>query len=284
LVAKFGANARGLDEVELQMRSIMKDDCARWLNRFETSERVEAAGRFLTVVRGQERVDPVKGLYDAGLVARFDETQLVRPVSSVAASVVLEVLTKEYRKKDRVPLSGLIGAARGLELERRLIASLYTQTSVLLPATTLDGQPTGGLLFPTDFALVFTAISDIVAYPTSNVLYMPSSSNYPCDAIFVASRGNDKPPHAYVLEASITDPRTSTRLEKCVGWFGTGKLIDELRQRFPNCDVSCVLFWDGNIEASKHDAYKRLLLVAQTASVSISVVDCVGLRLLGISA
>ena len=86
-----------LSSVETEMTSLMKLSVDKWFDGLDEKDKDAAANLMLALGRGEVTWEPVKSLYDYGLVARHDETSFVRPVSSVAMSVITGVLAGYLR-------------------------------------------------------------------------------------------------------------------------------------------------------------------------------------------
>jgi len=95
-----------------------------------------------------------------------------------------------------------------------------------------------------------------------------------------------------LFEVSVTDPRDSKRVTKCLKWFepSTG-LISKLRAVHPDRVFHCVFCYDGELKKPGRDGtYKKLDVAAAAcgrnaagvAIVSLFVVSRKGLAELGI--
>jgi hypothetical protein len=245
-------------------------------------------------VRGQVDCRAVKGLYDEGLVARFDRSESVRPVSAVAASVLLEVFACAERDDGRPRLSTFTGAERGYQLEGQIIKALGI-SRLALSASLLDGSSTAKVDILNDVAVTFATEEELIAHPTATILYIPIADQYPCDVVSIPS---DTSLPIKLFEISVTDPRDPKRVEKCLKWFAAGDgdasggLIARLRVLHPLRTFQCVFCYDGELlDPGRATKYKELDAAAAACGlndagvpyVSLFVVSRQGLAELSIS-
>jgi len=230
---------------------------------------------------------------------------LVKPVSHIAASVVMAQLAPHYRKGQFTPLRDVAGrGARGYELENQVITLLADGANMVLPAKTLDGN-TAAFTVPANVGerILFGVDSEVVAHPSSPRLYVPTDCAFACDAITMPPTSAAASEPIVVWETSVTSPQDSSRVTKVGNWFrpaGTrssdGKrelpagIITALRKAHPARPIICALCWPENlVDASKQYAYKDLVTAAERASsppteVRMAVVDLAGLQVLGVVA
>jgi len=123
------------------LKLAMTENCARWFQSLTAVDKASASRDMLPLVRGELTWDRVKSLCDDGLVARDQATSTARPVSAVAASVIMAELAGHYNDHVRKPLRTVeAGAQRGYELEMQVIARLASDGHKSLPAKTLKGS------------------------------------------------------------------------------------------------------------------------------------------------
>jgi hypothetical protein len=243
-----------------RMWAPMEDDCWRWLQSMPmgSAARNDAADSALALVQGRVEWSRAKPLFDDGLVTRTAESTIVAPVSPVAAAVILRV-TADERRARRVSLSSVrAGAERGYELERQVRDALHA-CRVLLPAKRLDGAPTSELALHASYALPFTQLADVVARDDP-VAYIPTNTNYACDAIVMPATDDAEAPIT-IIESSVTDPRDSNRMAKVRRWFAANGLVQRLQAAHPTRRIMCALVWDQvlavKVAAGKKAAGKK---------------------------
>ena len=290
LVLKLGSDDAGLAHVERELRRVMTINCEQWLRkRLPDERRREMLGSVLMLLRGQINWLPVKGLYDAGLVARFDETGLIRPVSPVAASVLLEVFARLEQSVGRQALSSLSGAKRGYELESQVIKALAVGRGAV-EAFALNGKRAAVVDIYNDLTATFDAMKELTVHPRSTVLFVPNDEKYPCDAISIPS---EEALPIKLFEVSVTCPRNANRIEKCLSWFEPRGLMEGLRAQLPGRSFQCVFVHDDDFSEAGATATKFLGLQAAADAcgldassvpiVSLSVLAKGGLAQMGIA-
>ena len=130
-----------IDKIEQDIRIALMENCQRWFAGLSDVEQFDATQYMLRLVRGEVPWSRAKGLFDDGIVTRTSSlTTSVTPVSSIAASVIIDVLTGHARSLCRALSSFEAGESRGFELERQVIDFLLPSCG-LLPATSLDAKP-----------------------------------------------------------------------------------------------------------------------------------------------
>lgn len=284
-----------LTTVEAELTSAMRECCVRWFASLDGEGKLEAANDMLPLVRGQLLWDRAKGLYDDGLVARCGEDAFVTPVSSIAATVILQQLARHRRAHGFKPLSTKQGSTeRGLELEAQVKTCLITERRWSLAATLLDGTLAPNVHARVDNVVPFNSIEELVGHPDLGTLYVPNSERYACDAITVPAERSDQSEPIVVWEASITDPRDPSRVTKCLKWFdGTSKnnIIQPLRAAHPQRPIVCALCWPEHLQVDASYKHKELSEAAADATrsattagatVQLAVVGATGLRDLGV--
>ena len=284
----------------------MRLTCARWFSDLGSPERQkEAAKLILRLVRGEVEWDAVKGLYDSGIVARYDSDQFnVKSVSNAAASVVMSQLATYYRKGEFTPLHQVaVGAPRGYELETQVLILLADGANTRLPTVNVMGDDSESTV-PVDVAMPisFGEASELVAHPSNARLYVPTSSQFACDAITVPPTSANDSASIVLWETSVTSPYDSARVAKIRKWFRTvGTLSDKknkvlpagivtlLQKAHPTRSIVCALCFPENLMGTTGSklAYKELLQDAVAASsedskVRVAVVDITGLQKLGV--
>ena len=274
------SSSDALNAVATELEVDMKDCCHAWFESLDQAEKDSAADGMLQLVRGEVVWNRVKGLYDEGLVARCGEGSLVTPVSSVAASVIIRELSF-YLKDHRKPLSSLEPTVRGHELERQVIVSIPLQDHIL-STKTFDAAEGPKVHAKADQVLVFDSIAaDVKAMDGMWTLYVPRSTNYPCDIITIPPPGSDPSVEIVVWETSVTDPRASKRVEKCLKWFEPGGIIEQLRKAHPTRPIVCALCWPENLTKDASRKHEDLTAKADSVvgmGVRMAVVDIVGLQ------
>jgi hypothetical protein len=280
--------------VEDDLRVAMEENCSRWFHTLTADEKCAASSTMLQLVRGEVNWTRFKGLYDDGLVARGDNTSShVTPVSAVASSVIMTVLTGHYLEAVRKPLRSIAaGAERGIALELQVIACLAKVGTEWLPAMTLNGKGSAPkVLARADERLPFNNVDDLEASEALARLYVPVSKSFACDAITIPSSASvPESAPIVVWEMSVTSPRDAKRIDKVLKWFGTRGIVTALRAAHPGRPIVCALCWPEKLDAADPQAlrYLELMLAADAASkqsttkVSVAVVDMTGLQTLGV--
>jgi hypothetical protein len=229
----------------------MQDDCRRWLEGLSTGERKEAAKTAMGLVYGKLSWTAAKGLYDAGIVYRTAESDLVRPVSLAASSAYLTTIAT-YILGAAQPLSSYTnGPERGFALETQVLTRLFT-VSVLMANKLLDGSPTDARFFSSSYVLPFDTLDEVVPRDTP-VLYRPAPGNFPCDGILMPAAG-DEEGVLIVLECSVTDPREAKRVSKVLKYLQPDGVVAELKRRFPAQPLLVALVYDGDLNTKKLSA------------------------------
>ena len=222
----------------------MVNDCKRWLDSLQESERATAASQVMSLLRGDVTWSGAQVLYDEGIVFRTGTSKFVQPISAAAAAVILRA-TSSYWNVTRKRISSLLnGQERGIELERQVLAAL--DCSVLrggAPCKLLDGTPGPRLGdLSCSYSLPFYDLNEVVAQDVP-VLYRPIDTNYTCDAILMPAAGVGGVVH--VVECSVTDPTTANRIDKVGKYFRPGGVVKQLQAR--GHDVVVVLFFDSEL-------------------------------------
>lgn len=284
----LGSGGNHMAMIEDNTRAAMLEHCQKWFDNLSDLEREQASDSMLALIRGEVRWNRVKGLYDNGIVARNSPVAtFVEPVSSVAASVILQVLSTHARAHC-VFLQSLEGELRGFELERQVIEFL-APSKKLLTATTLNSKPCPAVNAHADLALPLQSINEDLRSGALATLFVPLSKNFACDAITVPAINHIGTEAIVVWECSVTDPREASRVDKVKAWFDPDGIIAQIRSAFPGCSVVCALCFDGKLSAGKHTKFAELDKAAAAvtsgnrgASVTFAVISQVGLRLLGV--
>lgn len=273
--------SRSIAIVEDILRSDMAIGCSLWMEKdILPPQRQNAYRLILSLVRGQVSWIAVKGLYDRGLVARFDESRAVRAVSAVAASVMLEVFARLEHYEGRQLLSTFEGGApRGVELERQFISALCADGRCVI-ASKWDGSSAARVSTFNDTPCVFSTIDDVVVRQGQRVLYVPLDDQFPCDAISVPS---DPLLPIQLFEVSVTDPRDNKCIGKVTKWFANGALekwsldktssfFAQLQMRHPGRSFQIVLVFNGELGNGRaFSSYANLDAVANNAQTSAAV-------------
>lgn len=286
LLEKHGHTDSGRRTVVETLRAAMKDECDRWLTELERKGPADvkrAVHAAMPLIRGQVRWQSFsKPLYDSGLIALDPDTMFVRPVSIVASSVILQVLSGAARPHF-VPLRNIPqDAERGYEMERQLRSVMDNCSGRDVPTHVLQGDAANAVRFQTGSSLPFTTAADTTSQSSGAVLYVPRNDQYPADAIIVPPVDDDTSSPIIVLESSVTMPRDSKRISKVCKWFASGGLIDQLRTKHGSRDIICMLCWNGKYDASPTAiAYKQLDALAAQARVQVRVLDEAALHDLG---
>lgn len=225
----------------------MLADSKKWLESVPKPERTRIARTAMDVVTGKVAWSRAEQLYDAGVVFRTADSELVRPVSTVAAAVILRVMASDALCY-ATPLSKIAdGRERGFELERQLLGQVdgfcYEEG---VPAKLLDGSRAPGTLdLRCRYALPFTRLEDLVA-GDGPVLYRPTSGIFPCDGILMpaARHGTRK---IFLIECSTRDPLGSKRVKQVRKWFARKGIVTQLRDLYPSFTVCVVLVYDAKL-------------------------------------
>lgn len=267
---------------------------------------MDAVRNMFPLLRGEVLWDRVKGMYDDGLVACSQDDRHVMPVSPIAASTIISVLSQ----KERFLRPGLgsveSGDPRGKELERQLLSSL-SRADFSFPAKNFDCSCAANVRAKCDGdKIMFHSISDLKEHPALFTLYIPFSKQFAFDAATVPPV--DKPHEPIVVwEASVTDPRDPKRLQKKPeNWMsGSDGILHQLRRAFPDRSIVCAFAYDVDLTtdpARPKTAFKTALVLAKginaveakkaeeagtgatAPTISLVVVDRPGLVHLGVRA
>jgi len=233
-------------DLQLQWQTMwesMVRDCNSWLASLPVAARTVAARTVMDLVTGKVLWGSVTTLYDTGIVYRTAGSPNVRPVSTVAAAVILRV-TASYESATRKPLSSISdGLERGFELKRQVLARLdgfaYRHG---VPAKLLNGSLAPVLDLNCAYSLPFTHLSEVVEREVP-ILYRPTSSTYSCDAIRMPA-ANDRSGSVCFIECSTTDPVLPERVDKVNKWFAPVGMVTQLLARSGRKGTA-VLFYDA---------------------------------------
>ena len=282
------ATAQQLKDMMTNLRGIYKRACSKWLEMLDSSEQLEAARTIIPLIRGQVDWYPMKGAYDYGLVALTGDEMNIAPVSPVAASEILQCLASVSRVKF-TPLSTIGNVSeRGYELERQVLL-LLNPSRASYATVSLDGNPAPAIHVSVDSILTMLEPKDTVMDPIANFLCVPLHENFECDFMIVpatpvsevAGMATEQAP-VQIWECSVTDPRDSGRVQKCLGWFKSGGLIASVQAAHPLRPITVVFCWPGHLVKSNHYNYKGLVKAAAACNVKICVLDSSGLSNLGV--
>ena len=273
-VGFFGTSPADLDKMEQQLRSDMEDSCKKWMAEASPDILEKCTSSVANLVRGSTRWKDLKPAYDQGLVALAPQDRTAVPVSSVAASVLHAALAKQLRANFKPLDEETAGSRRGFALEAQLHAVLDPCASRAIPTFSLDGRARSkAVTLCTDYALPFLTATETTPAATTSVLYLPTASGYPCDAIIVPAANSDLTEPVVLLESSVTPPTDDGRLNKLLAWFKAappqrkaatqadsaeakrapeefGGFIDMVKVAHPTRPVVAVLCWLGRCEAS----------------------------------
>jgi hypothetical protein len=229
-----------------EMFSNMVADCRAWLNSVPESERAEAARSAMGVIKGEFLWSRTSGLYDAGIVYRTTDSPVVRPVSAAACAAILRV-TAEYTRSSKLRLADIKdGSQRGKELERQVLARLEGfNGSDRVPAKLLNGSPTSGLDLRSEFSLPFDKLSELEVHDVP-VLYLPTDTNYPCDAILMPAAQGGTGTVSFI-EISIRDPLEAERVDKVHGYVTPRGVVTQLLKQHPGLTPTVVLIYDSEL-------------------------------------
>lgn len=281
----------GWQKAEMAIRSDMMNDCNTWLKKkLKTDEDRAAATQLLQrLIRGETTWHELKSLYDDGLVMRNDDGSVV-PVSPVAASVMHSVIAHESRGHVRPLLMMASDGERGYELQHQLYARL-DHISQVVPVYTLTADVTEAVVIRSSFAMPLVAV-DAAMRDTAragNVLFLPTSGTFAIDAIIAPKETDDSTAPIVVLEASMTNPRDASRIDKALKWFEPGGVLAQLAAVYPGRREIVVMlcYGGGKLSASASSAsrYKELIVAAEAfehAQLRVVVADRTGLEQLGI--
>jgi len=282
---------------EDSLRGAMEENCSRWFAALTKKEKRAAASDMLHLIRGEVRWDRVKGLYDEGIVARCSDSSHVMPVSAVASSVIMAELAPYFREHLFKSLASVpTGAPRGYELEMQVITLLAEEGgNQSLPAKKLKGNESAPKVpAHVDERLPFGTIADIELHPDLARLYVPTSTEFACDAITVPPVTAAASEPIVVWETSVTSPRDAERVDKVLKWFRkadaatkvSAGIILQLRAAHPKRPIVCALCWPDHLLGAG-TATKHAELTAEAAGVKdvrVAVVDIEGLQALGVLA
>ena len=224
----------------------MRINCKRWLDSLPVAERSKTSTEVMTLLSGKILWGATTVLYDTGIVYRSSASPYVRPISAVAAAVLLRV-TSAYGNATRLQLSTISdGRQRGFELERQVLANLDGFLSTHgVPSKLLDGMPSDALNMPCSYSLPFKLLDEVIALDVP-VLYRPIDLTYPCDGVLMPA-SSDAGGAVHILECSTIDPTNSARVQKVGGYFKPDGVFTRLKAMNSGRDVLVALFYDADL-------------------------------------
>lgn len=272
-----------------EIKTDMDRNSTRWFKDLDAGQQIEAAEKLLPLLRGEVTWDPVKSLYDDGLVARVGETSHVVPVSPLAASVLMSNLGKLLRPHFKRLQDEPKADVRGILFEQQLITCLGSTRHCVLPTKTLSATIAANVDVKVDRVDVFDKISDLEAAEDAWTLFVPLSGSYPCDIISIPP-DSDKTSPIYMWEASIIDPRDSKRVDDKLSWFqeqeGEKQLgvLRQLRDKYPARRIVGIFCYSGDLAAgTAHTRFSELDTEAAEYNAEMRVADAAGMRLVGVN-
>ena len=235
---------RELSRLWTTMWDDMLADSMSWLQSVPKSERTFIARTAMDVVTGKVAWSRAEQLYDAGVVFRTAESELVQPVSAVACAVILRVMASHALESATPLLSISNGSERGYELERQFLGRVdgFTYENGV-PTKLLDGSPAPAVDLRCGYALPFTRVADLVARDVP-VLYRPTSRIFACDGVLMPA-ATDVKGKIWLIECSTSDPLDSKRVRKVHDWFRPSGIVAQTRALHPGLTTCVVLAYDG---------------------------------------
>lgn len=157
-----------MQAAEMHLRQDMARCCAEWFAQLDPSRKSAALAYLLPLLRGTLAWDPIKGLYDRGVVALVGDGpgSIVVPVSDVAASVIIKQLGTCLRPSFR-PLSEIDNMdKRGHELERQTIACIASDAN-WVDTVSFAGVAAGSVVLHVDDVYRFDIIAGTASKPAA---------------------------------------------------------------------------------------------------------------------
>ena len=269
-----------------QLDVAMEVDCRRWLTSLPEDERATAAVKSMDLLSGKMRWTAAKGLYDAGIMFRREDSDTLHPVSAMASSAYLSTTARYILSAaSSTPLSSLTdGRQRGFALEARVLARLIT-ISNLVGTKLLCGRHSAALSLRVSHSLIFSQIDEVVPREMP-VLYQPTTLTYPCDGIIMPAIG-DAQGAIVILECSTSSPRSDKRVAKVRRYLQPGGVASVLAERFPALPRIVALVFDSDLAEQKLSGDAAALAAADVArephiaTASVRVLDRASLVQLG---
>ena len=240
-----GLRAALLKRLE-RLHGAMQDDCALWLASLPEDDRIMAAERCKELLAGKLSWRTAKGLYDAGIMFRTEDSDTLHPVSVMASSAYLSTTARYILSAaSSTPLSSITdGRQRGFALEVRVLARLIAVTD-LVGTKLLDGHHSAALSLRVSHSQLFSQLDEVVPCETP-VLYQPKTLIYPCDGIIMPAI-DDAKGAIIILECSTSSPRIDKRVAKVRGYLQQGGVVSVLAERFPALPRFVALVFDSDL-------------------------------------
>jgi len=269
-----------------RVHGAMQDDTALWLASLPEGDRTMAAEKCKELLAGKLSWRTAKGLYDAGIMFRREDSDTLHPVSAMASSAYLSTTARYILSAaSSTPLSSLTdGRQRGFALEARVLARLTT-VSNLVGTKLLCGRHSAALSLRVSHSLIFSQIDEVVPREMP-VLYQPTALTYPCDGIIMPAIG-DAQGAIIILECSTSSPRSDKRVAKVRRYLQPGGVASVLAERFPALPRIVALVFDSDLAEQKLSSDAAALATADVArephlaTASVRVLDRASLVQLG---
>lgn len=270
-----------------RVHGAMQDDTALWLASLPEDDRTLAAEKCKELLAGKLSWRTAKGLYDAGIMFRSEDSDTLHPVSAMASSAYLSTTARYILSAaPSTPLSSLTdGRQRGFALEARVLARLTT-VSKLVGAKLLCGRHSAALSLRVSHSLIFSQIDEVVPREMP-VLYQPTTLTYPCDGIIMPAIG-DAQGAIIILECSTSSPRNDKRVAKVRRYLQPGGVASVLAERFPALPRIVALVFDSDLAEQELVGGAAVLAAADVAArephlatASVRVLDRTSLVQLG---
>jgi hypothetical protein len=256
------------------VREGFKRSCGDWIASLNPAELQYAARSALDLVRGLLTWEPIKGIYDIGLVYQYAANLnfRVRPVSAPAGAIIMAQLAPLYNKP---PLASIKKEdEKGHEFTKQIIYGLARSTSVTISTKDIYGAASKLVTVSGAPVHTFKKFPETAHNKIDTVAYVNESHQYEFDAIVVTS---DSSAPLVIIESSVTEPNDTRRVQKIQRWFAPGEVIDQLQVVHPKRRIQIVLCWHGyyrdRSQGEGNESVKKLSYTAKAKKVYLLVAD-----------
>lgn len=146
----------------------------------------------------------------------------------------------------------------------------------------LNAELTEAVAIQTSYSLPFSNITDTMRTRAhdAHILFLPTSTTFAVDAIIAPREsGGASTDPVIVVEASMTNPRESGRVNKVLSWFKPTGVIPQLTRVYPARTIIVLLCCGGGTllpPGATASRYKEIIEVAASvkdATVQVVVAD-----------
>lgn len=216
----------------------LENPCTMRFDSLPKDSRFAAGDMFMDIFRGRLHWGGLAdNMYDDGIVYRTAKDTRLRPVSAAATAVLLKVMAA-YINKAKMPLTSVPNTNLRWKLFERQGQAKLNVIDCTVRSKLISGHPSTPLHLRSDYGFPFDKLDD-VSLNESPVFYWPTDSDFECDGVLMPSI-DDPNGIIYVIDFSLTSPRSTTRVLKLGGWYKDSGFISRVRARFPGRTVISV--------------------------------------------